>query len=103
MTPGFSFNANVLSVFYFTMSSDFNFSTLKLPGFSLFLDSLLEERVLHKEAWVAGLLGTHLRIQVHKKVKFSGRDISSLAVKGLMIILDFENIFQCYINTNLFF
>ena len=27
------------------------------------------------------LLGTHLRIQDHKKVKFSGQDISSLAVK----------------------
>ena len=27
--------------------------------------------------------GTHLRIQDHKKVKFLGQDISSLAVKGL--------------------
>ena len=32
--------------------------------------SLLEDRALHKEAWVAKLLGTHLSIQVHKKVKF---------------------------------
>ena len=32
---------------------------------------LLEDRALHKEAWVAKLLGTHLSIQVHKKVKFS--------------------------------
>ena len=57
--------------------------TLKVPGFSLFLDSLLEDRVLHKEAWVAKLLGTHLSIQVHKKVKFSWRDNSPLALKGL--------------------
>ena len=39
--------------------------------------------MLNKEAWVAKLLGTHLSIQVNKKVKFSRRDISSLAVKGL--------------------
>ena len=47
-----------------------------MPGFSL-------DIVLHKEAWVAKLLGTHLSIQVRKKVKFSRRDNSSLAVKGL--------------------
>ena len=34
--------------------------------------SLLEGRVLHKEAWVAKLLGTHLSIQVNKKVNFRG-------------------------------
>ena len=34
----------------------------------------LEDRVLHKEACVGKLLGTHLTIQVHKKVKFSRRD-----------------------------
>ena len=39
--------------------------------FTVFGHSLLEDRVLHKEAWVAKLLGTHLSIQVHKKVKFS--------------------------------
>ena len=39
--------------------------------FTVFGQSLLEGRVLHKEAWVAKLLGTHLSIQVHKKVKFS--------------------------------
>ena len=45
---------------------------------------LLEDsRVLYKEAWVVALLGTHLSIQVHKKVKFPGRDISFLAVKEL--------------------
>ena len=44
---------------------------------------LLEGRVLHKEAWVAKLLGTHLSVQVHKKVKFSWRNNSSLAVNGL--------------------
>ena len=42
---------------------------------------LLEDIVLHKEAWVAKLLGTHFSIHVHKK--FSRRDNSSLAVKGL--------------------
>ena len=51
--------------------------------FTTFGHSLLEDRVLHKEAWVAKLLGTHLSIQVHKKVLFSRRDNSSLAVKGL--------------------
>ena len=51
--------------------------------FTVFGHSLLEDRVLHKEAWVATLLGTHLSIQVHKKVKFSERDISFLAVKAL--------------------
>ena len=39
--------------------------------------------MLHKEVWVAKLLGTHLSIQVHKKVKFSWRDNSPLALKGL--------------------
>ena len=34
-------------------------------------DSLLEDRVLDKDAWLAKLLGTHLSIQFHKKVKFS--------------------------------
>ena len=51
--------------------------------FTVFGHSLLEDRALHREAWVAKLLGTHLSIQVHKKVKFSWRDNSSLAVKGL--------------------
>ena len=53
----------------------------KLGIFTVF--GLLENIVLHKEAWVAKLLGTHLSIKVHKKVKFSRRDNSSLAVKGL--------------------
>ena len=44
----------------------------------------LEGRVLHKEAWVATLLATLLRVQDYKKVKFPGRDILSLAAKGLM-------------------
>ena len=39
--------------------------------FTVFGHSLLEDRTLHKEAWVAKHLGTHLSIQVHKKVKFS--------------------------------
>ena len=50
---------------------------------TVFGHSLLDDRVLHKEAWVTKLLGTHYSIQVHKKVKFSGRDNSSLALKGL--------------------
>ena len=33
--------------------------------------------------WIATLLGTLLGVQDYKKVKFSGRDISSLAAKGL--------------------
>ena len=56
---------------------------------------LLEDRVLHKETWFAMLLGTHLRIQVHKKVKFSGWDISYLAVKELKI----SQIFYCILNS----
>ena len=59
----------------------FNLLTIRI--FTVFEHSLLEDRVLHKEAWVVKLLGTHLSIQVHKKVEFSRRDISSLAVKGL--------------------
>ena len=55
-----------------------------MPGFSLFLDiSLLVDRVLHKEEWVAKLLDTHLSIQVHKRVKFTRRDNSPLALKVL--------------------
>ena len=34
----------------------------------------------------------HLRIQDHKKVKFSGQDISSLAFKGLIIICNYWNL-----------
>ena len=44
---------------------------------------LLKDRVLHKEAWIAKLLGNHLSIQAHKKIKFSWRDNSPLALKGL--------------------
>ena len=38
--------------------------------FTVFGHSSLENKVLHKEVWVAKLLGTLLSIQVHKKVKF---------------------------------
>ena len=62
--------------------------------FTIFGHSLLEDRVLHKEAWVAKLLGTHLSIQVHKKVKFSRRDNSSLAVKGLRISIHRFSVIQ---------
>ena len=49
-----------------------------MPWFSLFLDiSLFEDRVLHKGAWVAKLLGTRLTIQDKKKIKFLGLVISS--------------------------
>ena len=41
--------------------------------------------MLRKEAWFGTLLGTHLRIQNHKKFKFSGRDILPLTVKGLIL------------------
>ena len=47
------------------------FNPLTARIFTVFGQSLLEDRALHKEAWVATLLGTHLSIQVHKKVKFS--------------------------------
>ena len=56
--------------------------SLNYHDFHCFWYSLLEGRVLHKAAWVAKLLGTHISVQVHKKVKFSWRDNSSLAVQG---------------------
>ena len=46
--------------------------------FTVFEHSLLNNRVLHKETWI---LSTLRRIQDHR-VTFSGRDISSIAVKG---------------------
>ena len=51
-------------------------------------------RVLRKERRVAALLGIHLSVQVHKKVKFSERDISFLAVKGLRQFFCFDNIYK---------
>ena len=41
------------------------FNPLTARIFTVFGHSLLEDRALHKEAWVAKLLGTHLSIQVH--------------------------------------
>ena len=38
------------------------FNPLSARIFTVFGHSLLEDRVLHKEAWVAKLLGTHLSI-----------------------------------------
>ena len=38
--------------------------------FTVFGQSLLDNRVLHKGALVATLLGIHLSIQVHKKFNF---------------------------------
>ena len=57
--------------------------------FTVFGHSLFEDRVLHKEAWVAKLLGTHLSVRVNKQVKFSLRDNSSLALKELKMALGF--------------
>ena len=51
--------------------SKYLYLTLSARIFTVFGHIVLEDRVLHKEAWVAKLLGTHLSIQVHKKVKFS--------------------------------
>lgn len=48
-----------------------------------FWTGLLESRVLRNGAWFAALLVTLLGVQDFKTVKFPGRDISSLAVKGL--------------------
>ena len=39
--------------------------------------------MLYKVAWVVTLLGTLLGVKDYKKVKFSGRDISSLAAEEL--------------------
>ena len=41
--------------------------------------------ILHMDraVFTQGILGTLLGVQDHKKVKFPGRDISSLAFKGL--------------------
>ena len=55
------------------------FNPLSARIFTDFELRLLESRVLHKGAWVATLLG----VQDYKKVKFQGRDNSSLAAKGL--------------------
>ena len=66
--------------YYYFIRSEINavyLNPLSARIFTVF-DSLLEDRVLQKEAWVAKL------IQVHKEVKFSRQDISSLAVKGLI-------------------
>ena len=49
------------------------------------ITNLLEDKELHKEAWVAKILGTHLSIQIHKKVKFSWQVNSPLALKGLTV------------------
>ena len=49
----------------------YEFNPLTTGIFTVFGHSLLEGRVLHKEALVAKLLGTHLSVQDHKKVKFS--------------------------------
>ena len=67
-------------------------------NFQDFYWHFLEDRALHKETWVAKLLGTQLSIQVHKKVKFSGRDILFFAVKGLInCSFLFLQIVYCYL------
>ena len=76
------------SVFFTTYSNSHNANSIKEINplsariFTVFGHSLLEDRVLHKEAWVAKLLGTHLSI--YKKVQFSCRDNSTLVLKGLI-------------------
>ena len=86
--PGKYYNKRVsecriaAQVFFFPIFYFFN--PLRARIFTDFgLWSLLEGRVLHKGAWIATLLGTLLGVQDYKKVRFPGRDISSLAVKGL--------------------
>ena len=71
---------------YFVIFVFCHFNPLSARIFTVFGHSLLEDRVLHKEAWVVMLLGTHLSIQVHKKVKFSLRDNSSFAVNVLKVM-----------------
>ena len=74
------------------------FNSLSAMIFTDFeLLDLLEGRVLHEGAWAVTLLGTLLGVQNYKKVKFPGRDISSLAVKGLkndwiIIQLEYSNL-----------
>ena len=87
--PGKYYNKRVsecriaAQVFFFPIFYFFN--PLRARIFTDFgLWSLLEGRVLHKGAWIATLLGTLLGVQDYKKVRFPGRDISSLAVKGLI-------------------
>ena len=75
----FRYEKSVLKVFLLI------FNPLIGRIFTVFGHSLSENRVLHKEAWAAKLLGTHLSIQFHEKGKFSRRYISSLAVKGLRL------------------
>ena len=58
--------------------------------FTDFWLKLLEGKVLHNGTWVATLLG----VQVYKTVNFPGRDISSLAVKGLKDIWKLTKIDQ---------
>ena len=55
-----------------------------MPGFSLNIRVVVP--LLHKGTRVAALLGTLLWVQDYKKVKFLGRDNSSLAVKSELII-----------------
>ena len=64
-----------VKMWYVYLNFSFTIQPFNCQDFHCFLDSLLEDRVLHKEAWVATLLGTHLTVQVHKKAKFSRRDI----------------------------
>ena len=61
-------------------------TTPQLPGFSLFL-GLLEDTVLHEGAREgASLLDIILRIQDHRKLKFSGQDILFWQLRGLTLL-----------------
>ena len=61
-----------VSVIFLKISATWFLNSLTARIFTIFGHSL-EGRVLHKESWVATLLGTYLRIQYYKKVKFPGR------------------------------
>ena len=65
------------------------FDSLIARIFTVFGHSLLGDRVLHKEAWVAKLLGTHLSVQVHKKVKFNNLPLELKGLKRLPAQISF--------------
>ena len=50
--------------------------------FTVFGHSLLEDRVLHKEAWVAKLLGTHSVSRFIKRSNFHGEITQHWHLKG---------------------
>ena len=71
-----------------------SFKPLSAGIFTDFGLRLLEGRVLHKGAWVATLQGPLLGVQNYRKVKFPGRDISSLAVKGSKTMFCYKKMYR---------